>query len=141
MFANRGSKPAFAASKMRFQGTVPAPVPDSDRTVACALSNRVPLMDSPTLAPSEVLVPERAARDLFHGENKESTVPAVPGYQILGELGRGGMGVVYKAHQIGLNRLVALKIILGGAHAAPEDMVRFLAEAEAVARLQNTQIV
>jgi serine/threonine protein kinase/WD40 repeat protein len=67
--------------------------------------------------------------------------PIVPGYQILEVLGRGGMGVVYKARQVGLNRLVALKMILGGAHSSPEAMVRFLAEAEAVAHLQHTNIV
>jgi predicted Ser/Thr protein kinase/tetratricopeptide (TPR) repeat protein len=68
-------------------------------------------------------------------------LPAIPGYEVLAELGRGGMGVVYKARQTSLKRLVALKMILSHAHAGPEERARFQTEAEAVARLQHPNIV
>ena len=68
-------------------------------------------------------------------------IPRLPGYQILGELGRGGMGVVYKARQVALNRLVAIKMVLAGGHAGAEQLARFHTEAQAVAALQHTNIV
>ncbi len=67
--------------------------------------------------------------------------PVVPGYEILDVLGHGGMGIVYKARHLGLDRVVALKMIRAGAHAGPEERERFRAEAQAVARLQHPNIV
>jgi serine/threonine protein kinase/tetratricopeptide (TPR) repeat protein len=67
--------------------------------------------------------------------------PAVPNYEILAPLGRGGMAVVYKARQISLNRIVALKVITAGAHAAPAERARFRTEAEVAARLCHANVV
>ncbi len=68
-------------------------------------------------------------------------LPAIPGYEILGVLGRGGMGVVYRAWQTGLNRLVAVKMVHAGAQAGPAIRARFQVEAEAVARIKHPHIV
>jgi len=67
--------------------------------------------------------------------------PVVPGYELLAELGRGGMGVVYRARQVSLKRLVALKLIRDGALAGPQQRARFRIEAEAAARMRHANIV
>jgi serine/threonine-protein kinase len=68
-------------------------------------------------------------------------LPQIPGYEVEAVLGRGGMGVVYKARHLRLNRPVALKMLLAGAYAGPPERERFLREAEAVAGLRHANIV
>jgi hypothetical protein len=84
--------------------------------------------------------------DLGYPEGSPSRVgdclgPSVPGYEIRGVLGRGGMGVVYKALQIRANRMVALKMILGGGNVRESHLDRFRIEAESVASLRHPNII
>jgi serine/threonine-protein kinase len=68
-------------------------------------------------------------------------LPQVPGYEVEAVLGRGGMGVVYKARHLHLKRAVALKMLLVGAYAGPVELKRFRREAEALANLRHPNIV
>jgi serine/threonine protein kinase len=72
---------------------------------------------------------------------REQLFPQVPGYEILGELGRGGMGVVYQARQTKLDRVVALKMILPRLCPRPAERVRFRREIEAVANLHHPNLI
>src|SRR5262245_26879365 len=65
----------------------------------------------------------------------------VHGYELLEPLGEGGMGVVWKARQVKLNRTVALKMVLGEQRAGSKDLIRFLADAEAVAAVRHPHVV
>jgi serine/threonine protein kinase len=68
-------------------------------------------------------------------------LPVVAGYEVLGLLGRGGMGVVYQARHLGLDRTVALKMVSTGFQAGPKELARIRTEAAALARLQHPNIV
>jgi hypothetical protein len=98
----------------------------------------------PPTGPTSPLPPEEAATLPPNGAiatGVPSTIAAIPGYRLETELGRGGMGVVFKAVQLGFNRPVALKMLLNGAWASPADVQRFQLEAEAVAQLEHPNII
>src|SRR5215831_9657863 len=72
---------------------------------------------------------------------EELPLPQVPGYEVESVLGRGGMGVVYRARHLRLGRLVALKMALAGSDAGPNERERFRREAAAVAALRHPNVV
>jgi serine/threonine-protein kinase len=80
-------------------------------------------------------------RDLLPRLRPADVLPRVAGYEILGVLGRGGMGVVYKARHTQLQRLVALKLLRRGAHPTTDGADRFRREARVVAALRHPHIV
>ncbi|HVX14998.1 MAG TPA: serine/threonine-protein kinase [Pirellulales bacterium] len=90
------------------------------------------------LFPTSGVTPEADMRTVWQ---PGAVLPSIPGYEVEDVLGRGGMGIVYKARQVRLNRPVALKMLLGGVYATSEERDRFAREAEAIAALRHTNIV
>jgi serine/threonine protein kinase len=113
---------------------LPAETPTLPPTAEAALA------EQPTVPPPAAVDPHCTV-DYAPTDPVTTALPRIPGFEILSVLGRGGMGVVYKARQERLNRLVALKMILVGSHADEEARLRFLAEAEVIAKLQHPNIV
>jgi serine/threonine protein kinase len=85
---------------------------------------------------------ETQSADTMHRVSRlEKELPHIPGYEIESLIGRGGMGVVYRARQLALHRPVALKMIVTGRHATLQQLARFQIEAEALACLTHENIV
>ena len=100
----------------------------------------------PSMAFSAANPSDTPTLDIAQGRPRTSAtfdfdIPSVPGYEIIEILGRGGMGVVFKARQLALQRMVALKMFQDWAHADEKELTRFRAEADVIARLQHPNIV
>src|SRR5205807_1656068 len=75
--------------------------------------------------PESLPPPPPAARDWFRSREPDDAPPPLPGYRLVREVGRGGMGVVYEAEEVGLKRVVAVKLLHAGGPLGPQHLARF----------------
>jgi len=113
------------------------PPPDPNATHDESSTDRNVTRDDSGIDPKVVNLPAARREPVTRG----TSLPQVPGYELLSVLGRGGMGVVYLARQTRLKRLVALKMIRGSESADDRELARFRIEGEAIAKLQHPGIV
>jgi serine/threonine-protein kinase len=88
----------------------------------------------------DVLLPFQTTRNGSTQQLEDQSLPQVPGYEVDAVLGHGGMGIVFRARQVKLGRLVAVKMMLAGSYALEQERKRFRREAEAVAALRQANV-
>src|SRR5262245_31202366 len=126
------------------QGPPPRSFPSASEATAImpsALSNQTAVSPPTQQKPPAAERTMQQTADTKPAATTGRPTVSIPGYELLGEIGRGGMGVVYKARHLKLNRLVALKMVLSGEFARQVDLERFNTEARRLARVQHPNIV